>query len=38
MNKDEYIEDYPIHQNFSEREIENLHAGRLEYKEVDTEE
>ena len=36
MNKDEYVGD-PIHQNFSEKEIENLHAGKLEYKEVDTE-
>lgn len=39
MDKDRLkVSDYLARQNFSEREIENLHQGKPEYKEPDTEE
>ena len=37
MNKDETAYgDYLSRQNFSAEEIENLHQGKPEYKELDT--
>ena len=39
MDKDKIeVSDYLSRQNFSEKEIENLHKGKPEYKEPDTKE
>jgi len=39
MDKDRLeVNDYLSRQNFSDREIKNLHQGKQEYKESDTEE
>lgn len=38
MDKDRIkVNEYLARQNFSEKEIENLHEGKPEYKESDTE-